>query len=68
MTEGKDPNMLDTLAAAYAAGSDFDAARNTVRAAIDAATTRGQSTDAFEKHLARYEAGQPVIDRALSRG
>ena len=68
LTEGKDTGALDTLAAAHAAAGDFEAARKTARAAIDAMHARGVPSAATEKRLAGYEAGRTFIDQALDRG
>ena len=67
LTEGKDASMLDTLAAAYAAAGDFEEARKTARAAIDAMQARGQPSTPIETRLAGYEADQAFIDQALNR-
>lgn len=58
LTGHREPQVLDTLAAAYAADSQFDRAIATVERALtltrDAALAR-----AFRERLARYRQGQP---------
>ena len=65
LTEARDADVLDTLAAAYAAAGDFGKARQTARAAIEAATARGRPSGEIEQHLVRYEAEEPLIDRVV---
>ena len=47
-TGGRDPRVLDTLAAAYAAEGQFDLARETARQAAALATELGQADEALE--------------------
>jgi tetratricopeptide (TPR) repeat protein len=59
-----DPNHLDTLAAAYAAGGRFDAAVRAAERAARAADGAGLPAvaRAARANLARYRAGQRVVD------
>ena len=56
-----DPSTLDTLAVAYAAGSDFDRAVSHAREALELATAAGYRSLArdIRKRLAFYEQGLP---------
>jgi tetratricopeptide (TPR) repeat protein len=56
----KEPGLLDTLAAAYAAGGRFEDAVKTAQRAIDIAKARGQKemTSKIEKRLELYRAGK----------
>ncbi|NQZ97587.1 MAG: fused MFS/spermidine synthase [Myxococcales bacterium] len=56
-----DPSTLDTLAVAYAAGSDFDRAVSHAREALELATAAGYRSLArdIRKRLALYEQGLP---------
>jgi tetratricopeptide (TPR) repeat protein len=58
-------NLLDTLAAAYAAGGRFDEAVTTAQKAIDAAKARGQDelAGAIQKRIELYRAGQRYHQR-----
>lgn len=62
-----DPELLDTLSAAYAEAGRFDEARQTARRAL--AITQGPRFAAIrqrlEAHLEEYEAGRPLRDRSL---
>ena len=62
----KDPEALDTLAAAYAAASRFQEACVTARKAIDAAEKSGLATDAkiLKGHLDLFDSGRPYIQTA----
>ena len=55
-TGGRDPRVLDTLAAAYAAEGQFDLARETARQAAALATELGQADMALEieRHAREY--------------
>ncbi|MFH0983034.1 MAG: tetratricopeptide repeat protein [Planctomycetota bacterium] len=57
-TPTDDPNVLDTLAAAYAEADRFDEAVRTARQAVDAALAGGDAplADAIRSRLVRYEA------------
>jgi tetratricopeptide (TPR) repeat protein len=62
-TEGRHPDYIDTLAAAYAETGAFDRAIAEQRRAI--AMLEGHDVpagviEAFQRHLAAFEAGQPV--------
>jgi arylsulfatase A-like enzyme/Tfp pilus assembly protein PilF len=61
LTDYNDVEMLDTLAAAYAADGKFDKAANTAQKAIDLALSTGLQEKArtISKHLELYQAGQP---------
>ncbi len=60
LTEGKEPNYLDTLAAAQAAAGRFGDAAATAERAVDLARTNGQKALAaeIEPRLARYREGK----------
>jgi tetratricopeptide (TPR) repeat protein/lysophospholipase L1-like esterase len=55
----RDPDTLDVLAAAYAAGGQFDLAIATVKEAMDQAT--GQLTEGLTARLALYRQGKPMV-------
>lgn len=61
--EGKNPEHLDTLAAAYAASGDFETARQWAREAIDLARQGGYGDLAEEvsKRLRLYEKSTPYL-------
>jgi tetratricopeptide (TPR) repeat protein len=63
MTGHKQPNLLDTLAASYAAGGRFEEAVKTAQKAIDAAKGQGQEELAgkIEKRKELYQTGKPYI-------
>jgi tetratricopeptide (TPR) repeat protein len=69
-TGERDPAVLDTLAAAYAAAGRFDAARRTAEAAIRLARDRGADdlSGEIERRLALYRRGRPFIDEAATGG
>ena len=54
--------MLDTLAAAYAAGGKFEEAAKTIRQALPLATSSGQADVAnrLRNRLSKYPSQQPV--------
>ena len=58
---------LDTLAAAYASGGDFDEAQTILAQAIDQATQDEQATqetiDQYRVRLSLYEQGKPFVSR-----
>jgi spermidine synthase len=60
LTKHKDPDLLDTLAAAYAAGGRFDEAVITTQKAIEAAKTVGQKDLIIElqEQIKLYQSGQ----------
>ena len=61
LTDFKDAQYLDTLAAAYAAAQNFTGAVETAQKALDIAKAKGQqkAVQIIEKHLKLYKAGQP---------
>ena len=61
LAEGKRPDVLDTLAAAYAEGGRFPEALGTARQALQLARQRDNSplADAVRARIALYEAGKP---------
>jgi tetratricopeptide (TPR) repeat protein len=65
-----DPSLLDTLAAAYAAAGQFDAAVATARQAAERAQQRGDAASAaeFRARLALYQRGEPYVDRRFEAG
>jgi tetratricopeptide (TPR) repeat protein len=65
-TERRDPAVLDTLAAAYAADGRFGAATRTLRHAIEISRSRGDTelTAELEQRLARYRARRPYVELA----
>jgi tetratricopeptide (TPR) repeat protein len=65
LTGYKDPMLLDTLAAAYAAGDRFDEAVTTAQQAIDAAKASGQDAlvGKIQNRIKLYQAGQPYREK-----
>jgi len=61
LTKGKDPVILDTLAAAYAETSSFAEAVQTARTALDLASQANNEAvmAALESRIVLYEAGKP---------
>jgi tetratricopeptide (TPR) repeat protein len=60
-TQGRDANLLDTLAAAYAAAGEFAKAVSAQEKAI--ALMRDEATkNAFSQRLKLYQANQPYVD------
>jgi tetratricopeptide (TPR) repeat protein len=57
LTEWKDGNVLDTLAAAYAESGRFDEAVRWQKQAVDLATP--QLAEEMRQHLELYQAGKP---------
>ncbi len=57
----RDPSLLDTLAAAYAAAGQFDAAVDTASRAANEAEARGDEANAleFRARLSLYRRGEP---------
>jgi tetratricopeptide (TPR) repeat protein len=62
--ESQDPDLLDTLAAAYAAAGRFDAAVTTASRAASGAEALGNETGAseFRARLSLYRRGEPYIE------
>ena len=65
---GKDPNTLDTLAAAYAETRDYPKALQVAQEALDLAEKAGnrELADSLRKEIRLYKAGQPLRDPAVS--
>jgi tetratricopeptide (TPR) repeat protein len=63
--ESKDPDLLDTLAAAYAAAGRFEAAVTTASRAASGAEALGNETGAseFRARLSLYRRGEPYIEQ-----
>ena len=61
LTGGKQPEVLDTLAAAYAEAGWFPEALATARKALELARQQNNRAlaDALQDRIARYEAGKP---------
>ena len=70
LTQSRDPKVLDTLAAAQAAGGDYVRAVATAQQALGLATTGGNPVLAGEiqRRLRLYEAGQPYCEPPLDGG
>jgi tetratricopeptide (TPR) repeat protein len=68
LTGNKEPSILDTLAAAYAAAGRFDEAIATAKQAIDAAKANGRDKLAGEikKRMEIYRAGQPYRQKRMT--
>jgi tetratricopeptide (TPR) repeat protein len=68
--ESGDPQILDTLAAAYAAAGRFDAAASTASRAADRAERMGDEGSASEirARLSLYRRGEPFVDRGSGAG
>ncbi len=64
LTGNRDPEILDTLAAAYAEAGRFPEAVRTARKALEMAARRNDQTlaQAIKAKLTRYEAGMPCRD------
>ena len=59
LTDYGDPDLLDTLAAAYAAAGRFDDAVKVGRKAVEAASGNAEQAADIRARLASYEARQP---------
>jgi hypothetical protein len=66
----RDPDLLDTLAVAQAAGGDFAAAVVTVGEALDRARDRGRLDliPIFEQRAARFRSREPQRRKAIVSG
>jgi tetratricopeptide (TPR) repeat protein len=68
LTGGKQPEVLDTLAAAYAAAGWFPEALATARKALELARQRNNHAlvDALQDRITRYEAGKPYRETPMA--
>ncbi|MFA5293261.1 MAG: tetratricopeptide repeat protein [Phycisphaerae bacterium] len=64
LTDYKNPEILDTLAVAYAATGDFDKAVETVQKALELCKSSKQEDlkKEIENRLALYKAGEPYVE------
>ena len=62
LTGSNDPDLLDTLAAAYAETGRFDAAVTTARRALAATEPDSELATSITRRIAVYEAGRPYRD------
>jgi tetratricopeptide (TPR) repeat protein len=67
LTNGKDANVLDTLAAALAEVGDFEGAIQREQDALGLLPQDSESRREFETRLARYKAGRPYREDAPAR-
>jgi tetratricopeptide (TPR) repeat protein len=69
-SDGKDPSLLQTLAAAYAETGDFSQAVATAHRALDAANQCGMRPLAAElrAEIALYELGLPYRETSMQKG
>ena len=69
LTQGKDPAILHTLAAAYAETGHYDVALETARRALELATQQNNQrlAAALTASIAKYEAGTPLRDAPGAR-
>lgn len=67
LTEYKDPQVLDTLGAAYAAAGNFEKAIETALKAIELARSKGNDdlADKIQTRLDLYRQGKPYLDPNL---
>lgn len=65
LTDHRDPDILDTLAAARAAAGDFDGAMTTLREAIRLAIAQGRESNLTDmrQRLTMYELSQPYVEK-----
>lgn len=68
LTDGKDPAILDALAAAYAEEGRFEDAALTARRALALVTQDKQQAEALRSRIALYEAKKPYRERPLPVG
>ncbi|MEN6457916.1 MAG: tetratricopeptide repeat protein [Thermoguttaceae bacterium] len=63
LTGGRRPEVLDTLAAAYATSERFQEAAATARKALELATKQNQQAlvDALQQRIALYDSGKPFV-------
>jgi tetratricopeptide (TPR) repeat protein len=68
-SDGKDPSLLQTLAAAYAETGDFSQAVATAHRAVDAANQRGVRplADELRAEIALYELGLPYRETSTQK-
>ncbi len=64
LSKGESPQLLDTLAAAYAEAGQFDKAVETARRALNLSAAKNNKplADAIQKRLELYEVGSPFRD------
>jgi tetratricopeptide (TPR) repeat protein len=69
LTQYKSPQMLDTLAVAYAAAGRFSEAAGTAENAMELARASGQKqlADVIRSHLLLFEAGEPYRNKGRSK-
>jgi tetratricopeptide (TPR) repeat protein len=69
LTEGRDPGVLDVLAAAYASAGQFDRAVEAATVAVQQAAQLGMSQQAImmRQRLELYRRGQPYVEALPSR-
>jgi tetratricopeptide (TPR) repeat protein len=67
LTEYKDPDVLDTFSAAYAAAGKFEKAMETARKAIELARSNGNNdlADKIQTRLDLYSQGKTYLDQGL---
>jgi len=67
LTEHKDPQSLDTLAAAYAAAGRFEQAAITAQKALELANSNNETklVEQIKERLDLYKANKPYIDNSL---
>ena len=70
LTGGRDPNILDTLAAAYAEAGRFPEAVQTAREALDLATQQHKQSlaESMKAKILLYEARTPFRDPPPAAG
>ena len=69
LTDFKQAQAMDTLAAAYAAAGNFDEAIKTSQKALDIVRAAGQNNivEIIEKHLKLYRSGRPYREPSRSK-
>ena len=65
ITDYKQPDILDTLAASYAANNQFEQAIQTAQKAIDEAAAKNNAVlaDTIKNRLTLYKKSQPFIEQ-----